>query len=208
MKIDIAERVKILWDFMLKHQEIDRLNEETSSRILEQTDRIIDRLLEKSQSKPDSYLGGANLYPESDKSQKYHREGCDPNIPRSYPCNCDEESKPDKLQDKSFSELPEQEQKNIISRAARASNRDQKELADKSKPDKECECGGRITLEKVCEHCGIFYHPMGESKLKLQRLLEWVKNDAVKEYSDFVFTNPSIILRDLTVKIKKLMDEK
>lgn len=66
-----------------------------------------------------------------------------------------------------------------------------------SKPDKECECGGRVTLEKVCEHCGIFYHPMGESKLKLQRLLEWVEEHITyPDEKEF-----------LLAKIKELMDE-
>jgi hypothetical protein len=49
--------------------------------------------------------------------------------------NCGESAidKLDKLQDKSFCELSEEEQKNIISRAAKASNRDQRKLADKYK---------------------------------------------------------------------------
>lgn len=92
---------------MRKIEKLDIIGCQSSQgEIREKINLIIDRLNEEEPrecegyhpSKPDSYLGGTNLYPESDKSQKYHREGCDPNIPRSYPCNCDEEPKPDKLQ--------------------------------------------------------------------------------------------------------------
>lgn len=76
---------------------------------------------------------------------------------------------------------------------------------DRSKPDEECGCGGRVTLEKVCEHCGIFYHPMGESKLKLQRLLEWVEGNFIVPQDD---VTPICVSRiDLKAKIKELMDE-
>lgn len=77
---------------------------------------------------------------------------------------------------------------------------------DRSKPDEECECGGRVTLEKVCEHCGIFYHPMGESKLKLQRLLEWVERYSVYKNKRWLCPD-NIMIKDLTDKIKELMDE-
>jgi hypothetical protein len=70
-------------------------------------------------------------------------------------------------------------------------------------PNDGCECGGRVTLEKVCEHCGIFYHPMGESKLKLQRLLEWIK----KEGKWRLDHDDVVTVHKLTAKIKELMDE-